>query len=87
MLKLIPTAGRVVAPRGMLARLHFQEFKRFIDQQGRPNEGFEETEDPGPKRRRMLDIVDKRADEAQTIDSAGNTATIHFSSPLSIDES
>lgn len=57
-----------------IARLHPQDLQRFEDQEGWPDDGFEEAQHAEPEGGGGADEIDGRADKAQSVHRAAATA-------------
>src|SRR5512138_1986623 len=58
--------------------LHVQIFQQFIDQQGGPDHGFEESHYAHPECGGMTNVIDQRAEKPETIDRRRTASINHF---------
>src|SRR5512145_194960 len=58
--------------------LHVQIFQQFIDQQGGPDHGFEESYYAHPECGSMTDVIDQRAEKPEAIDRRRTASIDHF---------
>src|SRR5512138_449576 len=58
--------------------LHVQIFQQFIDQQGGPDDGFEEPHYAHPECGGMTNVIDQRAEKPKAIDRRRTTSIDHF---------
>src|SRR5512138_2971784 len=58
--------------------LHIQIFQQFIDQQGGPDHGFEESHYAHPECGGMTNVIDQRAEKPEAIDRSRNASIDHF---------
>ena len=55
----------------------FQILQQLVNQYRRPEDRLEESKDSHPERRRLLDKVNERTDERESVDTTGDTAVVH----------
>ncbi len=59
-----------------LYELHFQVFQQFIDQHCGPDDALEESQYAKPQAGGVADVIDPRADQAESIHRIGRRASV-----------
>ena len=65
--------------RSLISRLHRQVLEGLKDEEGRPDDRFQEAQNPDPKARGRGDEINRGADESESVDRARGRRSLAFS--------